>query len=1423
MQSQRVIFRWWRLLAGLIGIGAYASSTILLDGPTYTVEFDAAHGCVVRYADRAGTLDLSTPLELAENFRLIVEDADGKRTMISGAAQALSRSVRSGNVLDLDWDEPLADVQGAQHDIAVHVTVTSDENAVTFDCAVENRSAVTVVEAWHAMLGGLEDFATPEQRPQTVLYPLPGRKTLEIPFSEYAMAYPSQLNMGFMDLNNAASGRGIYMGLHDKVARFKRFQFFETKKGNDATVTACVVHYPFIKTGETFQASPVVYRLHPGDWRAGARFYREWFINTFGLMDPSRDWIRRESFFQMIMMMLPEGNINYTFKQVPRLAKDGLKYGVRSLQLAGWQRGGHDNGYPYYEPDPRLGTWDDVADAIRECHHMGVKVYFFVNFQPVMLDLAWCREELKDYVTLNPFGETSWIAGWGMGTLASRMGDTVPLMAFTNVAFPRMSDILTGYFLQLVQAGADGLHVDKMFPGTLDYNPRLDLKPDTAPWEGAVRLMDRITRECGALNADFRMSFECNWDRILPFSNATWWAGNMTTAKIVFPEIVETVGHYMPYDFLGINRAVRLGYAVMVAPFNFNRSMDVKPWRSMARYIREVKRIRDGLTDIVYVGEPLPQECVRFADKTLTGGAQYAVWGSLKDGRRACIFTNDTRKPVDVAILGFEGNTDGPVEISIPFEKSVQTVFPVSVQIPAEGIVFVAEIEPYTSQKSRSEIITDPRSHGVMPGEKRPKTTQLFENADFEFGDLRAWTGDPNWRADNNAAGGWYNGWGGKWYAWSGQGGEQATGKLRSPTFKLSRPGVEILLAGWADNRGQTPDRWNYVTLNLVDGTELDRRYAPNSVTFTPVVLSGVGHVGAHAYVEAVDDAPGGSYSMLCIDEVSLVDMKVEASLHAVRKANANKVHVVENDLYRIEVNRKNGAIRRIFDKKGGLELIREPRLADNFDFTLPIRKAESWMSTEANFIRGRNQRLTACEHDGDSLNLKWDGPLESVFDEEYDASVSMRIALEGKDIIFSLHIDNRTALEIGEVYYPILGGMQGLGSTQAEIKDTVMALPSSAGLQSARPFHTFQNMSPFGTLYPEQFHRYPDVLSMPWLDLYSPQLRRGVYFGAHDPVARNKTLHLQLLPGAASQRADGNWPRPDELKGAPSGVRLCLVHIPYYPAGQPFEASPVVLRFHDGDWHAAAATYGQWIAAQSLGTATPCTEVPRMLACGRIPYAQLPEQAKAAHARGLNTLLLTDWKIGGQNNGIPRFEPDPSLGTPEDLKRAIEQCHAQNVRVVFLVNLQYVNPKTDAYRDELHRYVSTDRWGVPATWGERRFHMISPAFPEVHHMLATSVRALAALGADGVHLRDFFPTAMDFNPALPLTPDRASWEGGLACITSILKAVRDIRPDFQLSTQVIRDRLMSVASAAEVEPPEISPFREAFPEWRAFSISSGN
>ena len=104
-----------------------------------------------------------------------------------------------------------------------------------------------------------------------------------------------------------------------------------------------------------FDGSTVVLRVVDGDWHAAGHVYRAWFERTFGIAKPSQCWIRRQSFFQMTMFELPEGTINYRFKDIPRWAKDAKDHGINAVQISGWHLGGHDNGYPHYVVDPAPG------------------------------------------------------------------------------------------------------------------------------------------------------------------------------------------------------------------------------------------------------------------------------------------------------------------------------------------------------------------------------------------------------------------------------------------------------------------------------------------------------------------------------------------------------------------------------------------------------------------------------------------------------------------------------------------------------------------------------------------------------------------------------------------------------------------------------------------------------------------------------------------------------------------------------------------------------------------------------------------------------------------------------------------------------------------------------------------------------------
>src|ERR1035441_1068990 len=56
-----------------------------------------------------------------------------------------------------------------------------------------------------------------------------------------------------------------------------------------------------------------------------------------------------------------------------------------------------------------------------------------------------------------------------------------------------------------------------------------------------------------------------------------------------------------------------------------------------------------------------------------------------------------------------------------------------------------------------------------------------------------------------------------------------------------------------------------------------------------------------------------------------------------------------------------------------------------------------------------------------------------------------MTIELRDEGLLFSLKIDNPSRYAVGETYFPVLGGIQGLGTTRGQLQATEMVRPSGA------------------------------------------------------------------------------------------------------------------------------------------------------------------------------------------------------------------------------------------------------------------------------------------------------------------------------------------------------------------------------------------
>ncbi len=669
----------------------HATSLINLENANCQIQFDPANGSVILLVDKDGGHVIQPPANLANSFSLVVRDATREEFhLISGKQQRVGSVDTSTGELEISWQCPLASTEEHHFDISASMKVRLSENGVEFRLALQNASPHVITEVRYPIISGLSEAGGQTKNGSgSVFLPTttPSVRKLDFPFGVNEFSYPGQLCMSFADITIPGANRSMYLASHDPVARLKVYSFTETTEGNQKDILASINYCPHVEPSSRFDGPPSFIRFHSGGWREAGRIYRDWFNKTFGLMNPDRDWIRRESFFQDTMFLLPEGNINYTFHDIPQWAREARDYGVTSVMISGWHRGGHDNGYPYYTPDPRLGDYEDLKAGIAACHDLGVKVYFFANYQTVMMDSKVYNQSLYNMVECNRGGFPYAIGGFGMGTLAARMGYTTPLMTKIDPHFKEYQDLLIGQFLKLVEIGADGLHIDKMFPSSMNFNPLCTASPDVSPWEGAIQLTDRIINECKKLNPSFAMSFECNWDRLLQYANAVWWGGYMTIVKDVFPELAETVSITQPYDYMGVNNAVREGQVILLGPNNYTRSIGLTSWKHMSRYIKEVKRLQDMCSNMIFLGERLEKETVVIGRSS--GESGLSVWRDRETGKIGVVLTSVSSQ--DIRVQEISGKTGSHFQVYLPFEQPHDITLPTDIKLPSQGLAFIVE------------------------------------------------------------------------------------------------------------------------------------------------------------------------------------------------------------------------------------------------------------------------------------------------------------------------------------------------------------------------------------------------------------------------------------------------------------------------------------------------------------------------------------------------------------------------------------------------------------------------------------------------------------------------------------------------------------------------------------------------------------
>jgi hypothetical protein len=550
--------------------------------------------------------------------------------------------------------------------------------------------------------------------------------------------------------------------------------------------------------------------------------------------------------------------------------------------------------------------------------------------------------------------------------------------------------------------------------------------------------------------------------------------------------------------------------------------------------------------------------------------------------------------------------------------------------------------------------------------------------------------------------------------------------------------------------------------------------------------------------------------------------------------AAAAQLRTIETTAATLHLSEATGDLVGLRWKEPNLEVIGESRLGENFRLLVPK------IGYEAAYFNSRDQHVSRFEAIPDGVICVYD----SLQNEQESIPVKVRYQIRSLNdqILFSIEVENPTDRKLAEIMYGIVGGQQGIDNRL----DTESVVPGENTNLAPHLFRQFQGGGygggNLGIRYDANGFLYPGNMTMGWMDVSNPKAKIGYYYGDQDPGLRLSALYFELRPFTKSASVKDNWPLRSDLPAEePVGMTMGWVNFPYADKGT-FQAGPVALQVYTGDWHNASSIYREWYdqhfkierphswlrqenAWQSIILSNPEDAVIHR-------FAELPRLAADAKKYGITTFEIDGWNIGGIDRGYPQYQPDPRLGTETEFRKALADLRSLGVHPLIFANIQVADTATPLFRNTLEKYTVDGRWArdwqlwgwgegtIGARLGLTRSNMavMSPAHLEFRKLLMDQYLQLVRDGADGLQLdKAGIMWPLDFNPQLPVSPDKSLPQGVLETFAELLSQARAINPRFALASENTFDRALPYVDVSYTRMGDIdmdTSLRYTFPEW---------
>ena len=647
---------------------------VTLENDLIRAVFDPATGALLEFSNTQTDRHFQHRRELGRSFVLVAPLPERLLHVIDGLHQIPPKIGKGadGKRLEFAWDG-LRSEHAGRLDIRLTAVVELNEWGLVFDMEIENRSSYRVESIAYPYIGDLARPRSGELRRANYNYcnlsVVPLFPSFENERGYWGTEYPIQMvptpESPFVLILD--DQEGLYAGCHD-VSPKERVEFtFQLKPGfgrvgevppgdeiggEKVSIEFFPTHLPFAQPGESYQLSPIVLKPFVGDWHAGTDYYKAW-RRTWMKQPHVPKWLQDVHSWQMLQMSTWGDSLRIRYKDLVKYGEVCVRHGVQGIQLIGWTLYGQDGRLPIHDIDPRLGTREELREAIAKLREMGIEVVLYEKYTCTDRGTDWYKRELHQYASKDIFGNTHGHEGWRYDTPAHLAGINTRPYAWMCMNSCKWREIAIDQIRKSLDLRPAGIFLDEtQWHGTNAFYcfdpkhghrvPAYNFGGDAAFEVMLRKLIDRRDKEL-VLGGEGCYDLQ-NRHYTLSYHRAG--VGHVPAIRYIDPWLPMMNWVYGYDDREGVNICLLYRYIISYEPRNFRGYLGEFPLT--LEYGKKMdalrRRYREFLCDAEF------QDTIGATVRDDGGKLVYAIFRHARSGRRAVVVVNHDRIPIPAEV-----------------------------------------------------------------------------------------------------------------------------------------------------------------------------------------------------------------------------------------------------------------------------------------------------------------------------------------------------------------------------------------------------------------------------------------------------------------------------------------------------------------------------------------------------------------------------------------------------------------------------------------------------------------------------------------------------------------------------------------------------------------------------------------------------